>query len=66
MTEDEGAAPRSHCPACKWPCYFFKSDTTARSDFEEFFTDKEVLDMARFESIGVTGSHFSFRFRGSG
>ena len=37
----------------KWPCYFFKSDTTGEKDFEEFFTDKEVLDMARFESIGV-------------
>lgn len=37
----------------KWPCYFFKSDTTGEKDFEEFFTDREVLDMARFESIGV-------------
>ena len=37
----------------KWPCYFFDSDTTGEKDFEEFFTDKEVLDMARFESIGV-------------
>lgn len=37
----------------KWPCYFFKSDTTGEKDFEEFFTDKEDLDMKRFESIGV-------------
>ena len=37
----------------KWPCYFFNSDTTGEKDFEEFFTDKEVLDMGRFESIGV-------------
>ena len=37
----------------KWPCYFFNSDTTGEKDFEEFFTDKEVLDMERFESIGV-------------
>jgi len=37
----------------KWPCYFFNSDTTGEKDFEEFFTDKEVLDMARFESLGV-------------
>jgi len=37
----------------QWPCYFFKSDTTGEKDFEEFFTDKEDLDMNRFESIGV-------------
>ncbi len=37
----------------QWPCYFFKSDTTGEKDFEEFFTDKEDLDMGRFESIGV-------------
>lgn len=37
----------------KWPCYFFRSDTTGEKDFEEFYTDGEVLDMARFGSIGV-------------
>jgi FlaA1/EpsC-like NDP-sugar epimerase len=37
----------------KWPCFFFPSDTTGEKDFEEFFTDREVLDMARFESVGV-------------
>ena len=37
----------------KWPCYFFKSDTTGEKDFEEFFTDNEDLDLGRFSSIGV-------------
>jgi len=37
----------------KWPCYFFKSDTTGEKDFEEFYTDLEDLDMERFDSIGV-------------
>ncbi len=37
----------------KWPCYFFNSDTTGEKDFEEFFTDKEVLDMSRFDTVGV-------------
>ncbi len=37
----------------KWPCYFFKSDTTGEKDFEEFYTDKENLDMNRFDAIGV-------------
>jgi FlaA1/EpsC-like NDP-sugar epimerase len=37
----------------QWPCYFFSSDTTGEKDFEEFFTDKEDLDMSRFEGLGV-------------
>ena len=37
----------------KWPVYFFASDTTGEKDFEEFYTDDEEIDWARFESIGV-------------
>jgi len=37
----------------KWPCYFFKNDTTGEKDFEEFFTDNEDLDMKRLETVGV-------------
>ena len=37
----------------KWPCFFFKSDTTGEKDFEEFFTEREDLDMSRFDAIGV-------------
>jgi FlaA1/EpsC-like NDP-sugar epimerase len=37
----------------RWPCYFFKSDTSGEKDFEEFFTDKEILDMDRFHNLGV-------------
>ncbi len=40
-------------PRKQWPCYFFRSDTTGEKDFEEFFTDKEDLDMSRFDGIGV-------------
>lgn len=36
-----------------WPCLFTSSDTTGEKDFEEFFTDKETLDMQRFENLGV-------------
>ena len=39
--------------AKKWPCYFFKSDTTGEKDFEEFFTSEEELDIDRFTAIGV-------------
>ena len=37
----------------KWPCLFTGSDTTGEKDFEEFFTVNEVLDMKRFENLGV-------------
>jgi FlaA1/EpsC-like NDP-sugar epimerase len=37
----------------KYPVYFFRSDTTGEKDFEEFYTDKEILDMDRFKSIGI-------------
>jgi hypothetical protein len=37
----------------KYPVYFFKSDTTGEKDFEEFYTDKENLDMNRFNELGV-------------
>ena len=41
----------------QWPCYFFRSDTTGEKDFEEFFTDKEDLDMGRFDAVGVIRNH---------
>ena len=37
----------------KWPCLFTGSDTTGEKDFEEFFTDTEILDMQRFSNLGV-------------
>jgi len=37
----------------KWPCLFTISDTTGEKDFEEFFTEKETIDMQRFENLGV-------------
>ncbi|MBU2896862.1 UDP-N-acetylglucosamine 4,6-dehydratase [Vibrio hepatarius] len=37
----------------KWPCLFTASNTTGEKDFEEFFTDKEELDMSRFENLGI-------------
>ena len=37
----------------KWPCMFTSSDTTGEKDFEEFFTENEVLDMERFKNLGV-------------
>jgi FlaA1/EpsC-like NDP-sugar epimerase len=44
----------------KWPCLFTASDTTGEKDFEEFFTDKEILDMERFENLGVIKNEVNF------
>ena len=44
----------------RWPCYFFKSDTSGEKDFEEFYTEKEILDMDRFQNIGVIENEANF------
>ena len=44
----------------RWPCYFFKSDTSGEKDFEEFFTDNEILDMDRFQNLGVIQNEAKF------
>ncbi|MEC4726558.1 UDP-N-acetylglucosamine 4,6-dehydratase [Shewanella sp. D64] len=36
-----------------WPCYFTVSDTTGEKDIEEFFTEQETLDMAKFSELGI-------------
>jgi FlaA1/EpsC-like NDP-sugar epimerase len=53
-TEDEARKLAKTLPSeGKWPCLFTASDTTGEKDFEEFFTDAEILDMQRFENLGV-------------
>jgi FlaA1/EpsC-like NDP-sugar epimerase len=44
----------------KWPCYFSPSDTTGEKDFEEFFTNGEMLDLERFQHIGIVKSKIDF------
>lgn len=56
MCKDENEArelAKSLSKEKKWPCLFTSSDTTGEKDFEEFFTDKETLDMQRFENLGI-------------
>jgi len=36
-----------------YPVYFFGSDTSGEKTFEEFYTDREVLDMDSFINLGV-------------
>lgn len=60
-TEDEARARVAELKALhKYPVYFFNSDTTGEKDFEEFYTDKEILDMSRFESVGVIKNELDY------
>lgn len=53
-SEDEARSLASSLPAQgKWSCLFTNSDTTGEKDFEEFFTENEILDMVRFHNLGV-------------
>jgi FlaA1/EpsC-like NDP-sugar epimerase len=52
-TEDEARGAISSKNQKEWPCLFRNSDTTGEKDFEEFFTENELLDMVRFENLGV-------------
>ena len=53
-SEDEARARAAELIAKRrWPCYFFRSDTTGEKDFEEFFTDRETVDTNRFTSIAA-------------
>ena len=60
-TEEEARDRSDELIASKrWPCYFFKSDTSGEKDFEEFFTDDEILDMDRFQNLGVIKNEANF------
>ncbi|MDF1561389.1 MAG: nucleoside-diphosphate sugar epimerase, partial [Bacteroidales bacterium] len=37
----------------KYPVYFFETDTSGEKPYEEFFTEKEVIDNDRFVNLGV-------------
>jgi FlaA1/EpsC-like NDP-sugar epimerase len=54
LSEDE-ARSRVHelIPKKKWPVYFFETSTTGEKGFEEFHRSDEVLDLSRFDGIGV-------------
>lgn len=40
-------------PSPTYPIYFFGSDTSGEKAFEEFYTEKEILDMDSFINLGV-------------
>ncbi|MDX9931202.1 MAG: UDP-N-acetylglucosamine 4,6-dehydratase [Bacteroidales bacterium] len=53
-TEDEARALVDTLPEKgQWPCLFAASDTAGEKEYEEFYTANEVLDMNRFNKIGI-------------
>ncbi len=44
---------RPVAPSPKYPIFFFGSDTSGEKSFEEFYTEKEVLDNDSFLNLGV-------------
>ena len=56
LCEDENQArelAKSLPDKGKWPCLFSRSNTTGEKEFEEFFTDHDVIDHNRFRNISV-------------
>jgi len=61
QTEDEARILAKKIPQKgKWPCLFTQSDTTGEKDFEEFYTEKETLDMNSYKNIGVIKNELNF------
>ncbi|NLD92256.1 MAG: UDP-N-acetylglucosamine 4,6-dehydratase [Fibrobacter sp.] len=60
-TEDEAREMAQTIPEKGlWPCLFTASDTTGEKDFEEFFTDNELLDLNRFQNLGIVKNEAIF------
>ncbi|MDA9101710.1 polysaccharide biosynthesis protein, partial [bacterium] len=36
----------------KYPIFFFKSDTSGEKEYEEFYTERESVDLKTFDSLG--------------
>ena len=44
----------------KWPCLFFKSDTSGEKPFEEFYTKNETVFLDKFNNIGIVKNQIDF------
>jgi FlaA1/EpsC-like NDP-sugar epimerase len=53
-SEDEARENiESYIAKREWPCLFTGSDTTGEKSFEEFFTEKETIDLKTYDNLGV-------------
>ena len=40
----------------RYPVYYFKSDTSGEKSFEEFYTDNEIIELNKYNSLGIVKS----------
>jgi FlaA1/EpsC-like NDP-sugar epimerase len=53
-TEEQAKLYMKERPDNKWyPVYYFQSDTSGEKLYEEFYTEKDELDMNSYQSLGV-------------
>ncbi|MDE3250733.1 MAG: polysaccharide biosynthesis protein, partial [Bacteroidota bacterium] len=52
-TEQEAREKATALSGNKYPVYFFESNTSGEKLYEEFYTEKETLDLDRFKELGV-------------
>ena len=61
QSEEEAREKVKDLPQKKqWPCFFSASNTTGEKDFEEFYTENEVLDLKTFKNLGIIKNERSF------
>lgn len=48
-------------PSTLYPVYYFKSDTSGEKPYEEFYTDAEIVDFARFQALGIVKAQPAYR-----
>lgn len=44
----------------KWPCIFSKSDTTGEKDYEEFYTENEIIDLNKYKNLGIVKNSLNY------
>jgi len=52
-SEEEAKLNMNNISSGKYPVYFFNSDTSGEKEFEEFFTEYEVVNTNSFQKLGI-------------
>jgi len=61
QTEDEAREKaKNYSNDGKWPCFVSKNDTSGEKSFEEFYTEKDILNLDKFEDIGITYLNYQY------
>ena len=59
-SEDDARMKIMHADVTReWPLYLFKSDTDGEKEYEEFFTDNELVDDTKFQEISLIKNEMS-------